>query len=242
MIAEAAPRFQLFGPLHLGILLATVLIPIALSWCARTWHREHAISWALVVTLVVNWLVVLARYAPVRPWPDLLPMHLCDWATFTIAVALLRRGQIWYELAYFWGLSGTLQAVITPDLPEVDAVRVWTFFIGHSGIIAGVLFATWGLKMRPQFPGSLLRAFAWLQFYAVCAGLVNWQCGTNFGYLAAKPHSASLLDALAPWPWYIAELEALSLVSFLIYAAPFFCAARKSAIGAGSSSSGSAPG
>ena len=47
---------------------------------------------------------------------DALPMQLCDWAMFAVIAALvtLRRGV--YEVAYFWGLAGTLQAILTPNL------------------------------------------------------------------------------------------------------------------------------
>ncbi len=47
---------------------------------------------------------------------NLLPMHLCDWAAVAAIFTLLRPNQKSYELAYFWTLSGTLQATLTPEL------------------------------------------------------------------------------------------------------------------------------
>ena len=92
--------------------------------------------------------------------PMRLPMHLCDWATFAVIIALIWRGPLAYELAYFWGLSGTFQAVLTPDVSEAvtDPLFV-SFFVSHCGIVVSVLFLTWGLGMRPR-PGSILARVA----------------------------------------------------------------------------------
>ena len=72
------------------------------------------------------------------------------------APAFLPLRPVWqqlYELAYFWGLGGTVQAVLTPDLdtrfPSFDFFR---YFIAHGGIVVSVLAMTIGLRLRPQ-PG-----------------------------------------------------------------------------------------
>jgi uncharacterized membrane protein YwaF len=57
---------------------------------------------------------------------------------------------------------------------------------------------------------------------------VNFVFKTNFGYLAAKPPGPSLLDAMAPWPWYIVELAVLGVISVLVYYSPFYFADRLS--------------
>ncbi len=149
-------------------------------------------------------------------------MHLCDWAMFAVLFALLRGGQAAYELAYFWGLSGTVQAILTPDTAEHFPNPFFiSFFVSHCGIVISVLFMTWGIGKRPR-PGSVWRAMGWSQVYLACAGTVNWLAGTNFGYLAAKPAHASLLDVFAPWPWYVLELEAAALFMYGVFYAPFW--------------------
>jgi hypothetical integral membrane protein (TIGR02206 family) len=138
-------------------------------------------------------------------------MHLCDWTTFVMATALITRRQAWFDLAYFWGLAGTLQAVFTPDLAyDFPHFYFISFNIAHSGIIAGVLYLCLGPGLRPRL-ASLWRAFLWLQFYL----------DTNYGYLCRKPSRPSLLDHFGPWPWYVLTLEAAALLSFALYYAPF---------------------
>ena len=64
----------------------------------------------------------------------------------------------------------------------------------------------------------------WSLVYLISAFGVNAVFDTNFGYLGAKPPGPSLFDAMAPWPWYIAELALLSILSILLYYAPFYFA------------------
>ncbi|HYH45775.1 MAG TPA: TIGR02206 family membrane protein [Thermoanaerobaculia bacterium] len=222
------PPFEPFGPAHLAVLALTVLVPALLAWAVRRPGGEawkSPIAAALALTLVAN-QIVLAAVALHNglPWADWAPMQLCDWVTFLCAAALLRRHQLLFELTYFWGLAGTFQAVLTPDLPfGFPHPSFLSFQIAHAGIVVAVLYLVLGLGQRPV-PRSILRAFLWIQVYLAAAALVNVAFGTNFGYLRAKPARASLLDLLGPWPWYILSLEALALVLFTVLYLPFVIA------------------
>ncbi|MGO4375971.1 hypothetical protein AB4Z21_35545, partial [Paenibacillus sp. MCAF20] len=75
------------------------------------------------------------------------------------------------------------------------------------GIIAAGLFILVIERYKPTYK-SVLRAWFWLHVLAIPAALTNYLTGyTNFMFLARKPGTASLLDMLAPWPWYILQLE-----------------------------------
>ena len=226
-------KMALFGPLHLTILGLTLAVPFALSRCTRRDQRPglaRSLALSIAALLILNRLMALAwgvHMGTLTRWQDALPMHLCDWASFAVLAALIRRGQLAYELAYLWGLAGTFQAVLTPDLAVTFPNPLFIgFFVDHCGIIVSALFLTWGLGMRPR-TGAVWRVFGWTQVYVVCAGMVNWLCRTNYGYLAHKPVHGSLLDVLGPWPWYIAVLEGLCLVFFTVFYAPFWVADRR---------------
>jgi len=45
--------------------------------------------------------------------------------------------------------------------------------------------------------------------------------GSNYLFIAHKPETASLLDVLPPWPYYIAYIEVIGLVMCLILYIPF---------------------
>jgi hypothetical integral membrane protein (TIGR02206 family) len=233
VIAEAARQFVLFGPEHLFILGLTFALPLALSSLVRVANRPpltQSVAAALAGILLVNRVYAIAIgvwSGRIHHWPDALPMHLCDWASIAVMIALVWGGQLPYELAYLWGLAGTFQAVLTPDLADQFPSPFFiTFFVDHCGIIVSVLFLTWGMKRRPR-TGSVVRVFLWSQVYLAAAGLVDWSLGTDYGYLRSKPVHSSLLDYFGPWPWYILVLEVLSLVFFTVFYAPFWLGNRK---------------
>lgn len=224
-----APEFTLFGPSHLAVLFLTGFLPAVLIVLARSRggeRRVRPIAWTLAAVLVLNQVVLLVfavRWGVVK---EHLPLQLCDWATFTCAAALVWRHRLAYELSYFWGFAGTVQAVLTPDLAEdFPHPGFFVFHVAHSGILVAVFFLTLGMGMRPHLR-SIGRAFLWLQVYAGVTMALNLLLDANYGYLLRKPARPSLLDYLGPWPWYVVSLEVLALALFFVYYAPFAVADR----------------
>lgn len=52
-------------------------------------------------------------------------------------------------------------------------------------------------------------------------GAINTLIGNNHLFIAHKPETASLIDDLGPWPWYILVLEGVGLVLFTLLYVPF---------------------
>lgn len=154
--------------------------------------------------------------------PNNLPMHLCDWVMIFVLVTFITKSPYAYEVTYFWGLGGTLQALLTPDLTlDYPSWAFILFFINHSAIIISIVYFTFVFRLRP-YPSSIKRVFIWAQVYFVCAFITNLIFGTNYGFLMEKPGQGSLLDILGPWPFYLISLEIMALISFFIYYTPFY--------------------
>ena len=221
------PVFQLFGPAHLVVLFLTLAIPLALGLAVRLTNSrriDRAVAGCLALLLVTNYLgyaaYLLQRHLLV--WQQALPFQLCDWAMVTVIFALLTRRQSWSEVSYFWGIGGTFQAILTPDLPVgFPSVRFLSFFIGHCGIVAGVIYLIVARRFRPSL-GSIWRTLAWSELYLVATLLVDRLTNVNYGFLLHKPAAASILDYLSHTHWlYLVELNALALVFFALLYLPF---------------------
>ena len=150
-----------------------------------------------------------------------LPVQLCDVAGFVAAAALLWRQLLLVEVAWFWGLGGTLQAVLTPDLKDhFPSFPYLQFYVTHDLVILAALFLVIGLALQPR-PGAVRRIFLLTLGFAVLVGLIDLATGGNYMYLRQVPAGGSLLSLMGPWPWYIVTGSLLTLVVLAILDAPF---------------------
>lgn len=224
---DAARAFRPFGLAHLIVIALTISLPFVFAAFARKsrWPRSEQIIARLLAGLLlfnyVGYEIYLALTAGLT-WQKALPFQLCDWAMVAIVVALLTGRERWLEVAYFWGIGGTLQAILTPDLKYAfPDIRFLTFFIAHSGIVVAIAFMMIVRKFRPHWI-SIVRVFAWSELYFALAITVDLLTGENYGYLLHKPAASSLLDALSDERLvYVLEMHLLALIFFFILYFPF---------------------
>src|SRR5262249_9972601 len=85
--------------------------------------------------------LIFIRSHGVVDWRQMLPMQMCDWGMVVVSVAMWTGSQRWFEVAYFWGIGGTLQAVLTPNLRYgFPDWRFISFFRLHSGFSMWFVF------------------------------------------------------------------------------------------------------
>lgn len=220
--------FQTFGPPHLVAMALTVALPVLLSLIAKRAgpRTASAVGFVLAVLILgnelIHWGYRITGYGLDIFLRYFLPFHLCGIAIFLTSITLLFRNQKVYEIAYFWGLVGSANAVVTPGNLSVDfpQYRFFQYFISHSGIVAGVLYATWGLNLRPTLNG-LFRAFVGLHVLAAVVAVVNYLCDSNYMYLSEPPWGTVSPFFFLPWPWYLAVLDLVGLAMFSLVYAPF---------------------
>jgi hypothetical integral membrane protein (TIGR02206 family) len=224
---QPPPSFRAFGPSHLIVIGLTIVVPLLLAFLVhrtKSKHLERSICFAISALLLINYIayLIVARHFGVTEWFKALPLQLCDWAMFVIIVALWTGNRRWLEIAYFWGIGGTLQAILTPNLPYgFPDLRFISFFVAHSGIIIGIVFLMLVYGFRPG-PKSILRTFFWTEVYFVIAFIFDLLTGENYGFLLHKPEAASLLSFLSDWrPLYLIEFHLLAWAFFCVLYAPF---------------------
>ena len=224
---DNTPEFHAYSASHFTVIFLTIALPLVLALVVhRTKSRflERSICFAISALLLINYVayLIVARQFGVAAWQKMLPMQLCDWAMAVIIVALWTGSRRWLEIAYFWGIGGTLQALITPNLRfGFPDLRFISFFVAHSGIIIGIIFLMLIYGFRPR-PIGILRTIAWTEFYFVIAFTVDLLTGENYGFLLHKPEAASLLNVLSDSRLpYLLEFHVLAWIFFCTLYAPF---------------------
>ena len=152
----------------------------------------------------------------------MLPLHVCSIFVYLNAFMLAKGSYPFYEFAYFMGIGGAMQAILTPDLGIYDFphFRYYQTFISHGLIVSAAIYMTVVEGLRPTWK-SFLRVLVGINIYMVFVGAVNALIGSNYMFVAHKPETASLIDVLGPWPWYILALEAIGFVLFFLLYLPF---------------------
>lgn len=208
MLQAATGRFEAYGPSHQAVAVLLVVGVVLLAWFGRR-HRSSArgdlLGKALALTVLVVTVPLQLLYFTPAYW-DLartLPLQLCDLASLVAILALWTQRWWAVALTYYWGLTLTIQAIITPDLgadfPEPIFVLFWSM---HLLVVWAAVYLTWGLGIRPTWR-SYRVAVATTAIWAATVFVFNVAAGTNYGFLNEKPGSASMLDLLGPWPWYV---------------------------------------
>ena len=130
--------FHAFGATHFGALGVIAAAGVAMVLLGRRLgERGRAIMARAFAALLIAYAgVAYARKfasTEVR-WGDSLPLHLCDWVLVLCVVGLLGRGRLPRELAYYWGLAGSMHGLVTPDLrADYPEWGFFQFFWGHGG-------------------------------------------------------------------------------------------------------------
>ncbi|MGJ8694969.1 MAG: YwaF family protein [Verrucomicrobiaceae bacterium] len=213
---------ELFGTPHLSILFLGAIAGaflIGIRRLGKTWPVA-LLAFLNLSAFALNQFVY-STLGYVIPMDNILPFHLCDIASFIAAVALLTRHPLACELCFCWGLAGTLQALVTPNLPHsFPHLIFFSFFIHHGVIVITALFLPLAEGWRPR-PGTFPRILIWNQIYFGFALLINWLAGTNFGFLMRKPQGATPIDFFGPWPFYWIPLQIAAALLMALTLLPF---------------------
>jgi hypothetical integral membrane protein (TIGR02206 family) len=242
---ENSQPFKAFGTSHLCVLSISAVLLVGMCVVARGKPPRLGVGSRPERVQALTLAAVLFLLWPVKVWTYrmmghayVLPMHLCDWAGVIGGIALVRRHILAAELVYFWGMAGTLNGLLTPDLgQEFPHPRFFVFFALHAGVVMTALYVVIGLRLHPR-PGAVWRMFLWTQVYVGVALVINLITRTsekiesNYGFLLHKPLDAKnpILEALGDWPWYIFGLELVCLVFFFLFNLPFWWLRRKQSV------------
>jgi hypothetical integral membrane protein (TIGR02206 family) len=233
----------LLNPFGMGVFLATVStgpywtgVALLALGCVIlcTWARLRPGRWCMSAAKVIG-LVLLAdcvvdtvRQLVDGTWSDRtsLPLALCNFALLIAAAACWWRPRQLVELTYFWGLAGTLQGLLTPDLNvPFPQVEFFEYVIGHTLIIVAALYLVVGMRLQPR-RGSVLRVSVITYIYVAVVGVADVILKANYMFLRRGPHQWTLLRLMGPYPWYLGTGVLIVPIFFGIAYSPFWLSRR----------------
>lgn len=220
MLVRSHAAMGQFSDPHLAALAVLV---VTAAGAVRTARRRpgaatRGVSVALAGLILAAWAGEYVADVARGTWTAKydLPLQLTDLVSLTAAAALLTRRRLLVELVYFWSLTASLQAIVTPDLgQDFPSVYYFTYFTYHIGSVVAACLLVFGCRLYPR-PRAAWRVFGLTVVWAAVAGAADLIGGGNYMYLHFKPAHSSLMSLMGRWPWYLAETGLLGLAMLLV--------------------------
>lgn len=219
--------FTPFSRQHLAVVTLTAALSILLAlggrylWAPNQNLLLNRLLTLLIASAVIGWTLIRWQQNLFHLKTD-LPFDICNLMAITLPFVMWTPSPPIHEILYFTILAGTLQAILTPDIPEgFPHYSFLKYWIVHCGLVVYIIFITAAFSLYPTW-NSIWRAFIFLQFYLLFALAINYLLGSNYLYVMRKPPRASLLDYMGPWPWYILAAEFIALILFALVYLPIW--------------------
>ena len=217
--------FPTFGTEHNFYLIGCLAIWLLLPFIGKKYMTaEQRIGMAIFLAVFTIFQEVLfdffQLYIDDFTIKEDLSLHMCGFSLFLSSYALWKKSQPAFELAFFWGLAGALQSILTPDpmrWPYGDISIFWNF-LSHGIVILNVIWLILVDGMRCR-KGSLLNTFLITNGVVFIMGIVNkiMGGGTNYWFICEKPGGDSPF-LIGDWPYYLFTFEIVGFAMMgLIY-------------------------
>lgn len=204
-----------FITLVIFILITAVIFLYRKKLNGNKWRRaEIGVIFSLILFEITNhvWMYVNGVWKTGRS----MPLELCNIGLILCIILLLTRNKFVFELLFFIAILGATQAIVTPALKyDFPHFRFFHFFYAHMIVVWVTLYFTWAKGYYPTFR-SVIKLIVFINLLLPVILFVNKWTNGNYWFLRHKPKSASFLDVLGPYPWYIFSLESLLIVFSLM--------------------------
>lgn len=229
--------FGMFSPIHLGVLALIGLAVVALAIGYRRSSPERRRTIRLTIGWTVLMLEVLRQSAYlINGWysPDILPLHLCAFATYAVFIDALRPNRWTGDFLYAMGWWGALAANLFPDWSTrpIFNIFTWQSFSIHGLIFGYLVMRLVGGELVPD-----VRNLWRVVVIGAVGGLIgfgaNQAFGMNFWFLNAGAPGSPLepIQAFAGSLYVPVLLVLVALLWTLLYL-PWILRARRAKVAA----------
>jgi len=205
-------------PLLFFFLFGLFVIVFARNKLNKQEQRTLGVALAFIPFIAV-FLRIYYEYATgVLTIENGLPLHLCRILAVVAPAIMFFKNRLVLAMFYLFALSGTLIANLTPDLPEgFPNLSYFCYWMLHSGLIVVALYGIFVHHVRVNLR-DIFNVYIASNLLLVIMYGINYLLGSNYLYTMRTPDSASLLDHMGPWPWYLLSGQGVMLVlMFLVY-------------------------
>jgi hypothetical integral membrane protein (TIGR02206 family) len=222
----------------LMVLAASILLPLLVKRCGSDALRDR-IALGLSLALWVHEVVYEVNWFLIGAWTvgNALLLHMCGLAIMFLPLFYFapdgRFRQYLFELLFFSGLGGAVQALFAPDIgmhgfPEL---KYFDYFFSHGTLIVGVVYAATLYRVSLTWK-SLVRIFVGITVLTLAAyGLDRvfllfppYELG-NYFIMGYPPPTGSIIDFFAsvfgPSPRYLIGLELMGFVLLGVMYLPY---------------------
>ena len=79
--------------------------------------KIHYFTYCIAFILLVNEFIIQCYQYHIGIWSSLhsLPLHLCGLSSILSWLVLFYRNQLLYEILIFWGITGAIHSLLTPE-------------------------------------------------------------------------------------------------------------------------------
>ncbi len=201
-------EFSIFTFAHLAPILVMIALILLISRfrdrIAASKHEE-TFRYVLAFILIISEMSYYWRLVSVpgleHSAEENLPIGVCTWAVILCSYMIVGKKQSFFDVAYFWLLSGSLFALLTPTpltFTGPTRFRYYQFWILHTFGYVAIFYMIFVHKMRPTIK-SAVRSYVSLAVMAVIAYFTNLMLpGANYLYMARPEAAPSVLDILPP--------------------------------------------
>ena len=224
-------EFILFGSQHISALSIVIAVSVATPIVLRTANNievKKFVSMVLAILLILHELIkpFYRYYLFGHELLLVFPIHICHLAAISMGLFLILKKEFLFEIAYFWGLSGNLLAMVTPDMkygfPNLEFTM---FYFGHGLLLFSILFACVCLRTNLRW-SSILRVFIATililpAMYGLNIVLESYQPNVNYWYLMITPGPDTILSLFPEPPWHIPYVAVTALLIFIVSFIPY---------------------
>lgn len=146
-----------------------------------------------------------------------MPMHLCSWATYLVAISLFLKNEKLFQVSLYYGVTGGLLSLLVPEFGgySFDHMRFYQFFLLHLIIIIGPLYQyfVYSFKLEKKYLIVTI-IIMWIQAFIAFGvnNYVGYLTGTRGNGMFVYEPPVALPGLLGQTPFYLIGFTGIFLV------------------------------